>query len=159
MVFFSQEKRKQKFIFDYRGGLTYQTVPSCTVPRPIFVSRYGLVRENGTGWYKWKCSYLYQPVPTCINLYHNIFGTVWYKQVQVGTDWYRLIQIESPICTNLYQPVSICTTIQLVQVGTDWYRLVQIETGWYRLVQIGKDLKYFGGMIQIYILLSHTSLL
>ena len=108
-------------------------------------------------------------VPTCTNLYQSVPQYIWYSLVQIGTGWYRLVQVDTNRISYLYQPVPTCINLyhyiagtgwyRLVQIGTGWYRLVQIETGWYRLVQIGKDLKYFGGMIQIYILLSHTSLL
>ena len=50
------------------------------------------------------------------------------KLTEVGTNWYKLVQVGTQVGTNWYK---------LAQIGTNWYKLVQIDTNWYKLVQIG----------------------
>ncbi len=108
---------------------------------------------QGTVWYvKMVRVGTNRNAPICTNMYQSVPQYSWYSLVQIGTCWYRLVQVDTNIISYLYQPVPTCINLyhyiagtgwyRLVQIGTDWYRLVQLETGWYRLVQLGKDLKH-----------------
>jgi hypothetical protein len=76
----------------------------------------------GSRWRCWvnstrvsECSIMFQGLPECLGETYITRG--WYRSVQVGTGWYRLVP-----------------AVQAVQVSTGWYRSVQVGTGRYRLV-------------------------
>ncbi len=118
--------------------------PKCilAVRTLLRLTQYKAIRETSK-WYipvrtniENSCGSTYWYVLVCTALYLHI--TRWYKVVQDGTRWYKMVQI--PVRTNIenscgstYWYVLVCTALYLHI--TRWYKVVQDGTRWYKMVQ------------------------
>lgn len=58
------------------------------------------------------------------------------RLVQVGPDWFRLVEASS----GLFRLVQVYSVrFSPVQAGSDWFRLIQTHPGWFSPVQVGSD--------------------